>query len=70
MCLVCFQIHSLFACPHGIGVGSARVRNLFEQARHNAPCIVYIDEIDAVGKSRKSRLAEGKTLEKTKTSLL
>lgn len=36
------------------GVGSARVRDLFSQARKHAPCIVYIDEIDAVGRSRRS----------------
>ena len=36
------------------GVGSARVRDLFKQSRKNAPCILYIDEIDAVGRSRKS----------------
>ena len=34
------------------GVGSARVRDLFKQARRHAPCIVYIDEVDAVGRSR------------------
>ena len=34
------------------GVGSARVRDLFKQARKHAPCIVYIDEVDAVGRSR------------------
>lgn len=41
------------------GVGSARVRDLFSQARKHAPCIVYIDEIDAVGRSRRSGAIEG-----------
>ena len=54
-----------------VGVGAARVRDMFEQARKNSPCIVFIDEIDAVGRQRGAGLGGGNDeREQTLNSLL
>lgn len=54
-----------------VGVGAARVRDMFEQARKNSPCIIFIDEIDAVGRQRGAGLGGGNDeREQTLNSLL
>lgn len=53
-----------------VGVGASRVRDLFRQAQENAPCIIFIDEIDATGKSRDSRMGGNDEREQTLNQLL
>ena len=53
-----------------VGVGASRVRDLFEEAKKNAPCILVIDEIDAIGKSRDSRMGGNDEREQTLNQLL
>ena len=53
-----------------VGVGASRVRDLFEDAKKNAPCIIFIDEIDAIGKSRDNRYGGNDEREQTLNQLL
>lgn len=53
-----------------VGVGASRVRDLFKEAEKNAPCIIFIDEIDAIGKSRDSRYGGNDEREQTLNQLL
>ena len=53
-----------------VGVGASRVRDLFEEAKKNAPCIIFIDEIDAIGKTRDSRYGGNDAREQTLNQLL
>ena len=53
-----------------VGMGASRVRDLFKQAEEKAPCIVFIDEIDAIGKSRDNQLGGNDEREQTLNQLL
>jgi cell division protease FtsH len=53
-----------------VGMGAARVRDLFKQAQEKAPCIIFIDEIDAIGKSRENSLSTNDEREQTLNQLL
>ena len=54
-----FQISGSDFVEMFVGVGASRVRDLFEQGKKNAPCIIFIDEIDAVGRHRGAGLGGG-----------
>ena len=53
-----------------VGVGASRVRDLFKQAASKAPCIIFIDEIDAIGKSRDNQISSNDEREQTLNQLL
>ncbi len=53
-----------------VGVGASRVRDLFEEAKKNAPCIIFIDEIDAIGKTRDTHYGGNDEREQTLNQLL
>ncbi|MBQ9827401.1 MAG: ATP-dependent metallopeptidase FtsH/Yme1/Tma family protein, partial [Lachnospiraceae bacterium] len=53
-----------------VGVGASRVRDLFKQAQQSAPCIIFIDELDAIGKSRDNRFGSNDEREQTLNQLL
>lgn len=53
-----------------VGVGASRVRDLFKQAREKAPCIIFIDELDAIGKSRMNSMSSNDEREQTLNQLL
>ena len=53
-----------------VGVGASRVRDLFEEAKKNAPCIIFIDEIDAIGKRRDTHFGGNDEREQTLNQLL
>ena len=53
-----------------VGVGASRVRDLFKTAQQNAPCIIFIDEIDAIGKTRDTRYGGNDEREQTLNQLL
>ncbi|HHU36597.1 MAG TPA: ATP-dependent metallopeptidase FtsH/Yme1/Tma family protein [Treponema sp.] len=53
-----------------VGVGASRVRDLFKQAREKAPCIIFIDELDAIGKSRLTSVSSNDEREQTLNQLL
>lgn len=53
-----------------VGMGASKVRDLFKQAKEKSPCIVFIDEIDAIGKKRDDRVAGNDEREQTLNQLL
>ena len=65
-----FSLSGLDFVEMFVGVGASRVRDLFEEAKKNAPCIIFIDEVDAIGKTRDSRFGGNDEREQTLNQLL
>jgi len=66
-CVPFFRISGSEFVEMFVGVGASRVRDLFKQAREKAPCIVFIDELDAIGKSRMNSISGGGNDEREQT---
>ena len=62
-----FPVRNLWRCL--VGMGAAKVRDLFQQANEKAPCIVFIDEIDAIGKKRNGNIGGNDEREQTLNQL-
>ena len=69
-CVTFFRMSGADFVEMFVGVGAARVRDLFKQAREKAPCIIFIDELDAIGKSRSGTLSTNDEREQTLNQLL
>ena len=67
--MVCSRVPSPVSYTH-LGMGASKVRDLFKQAKEKAPCIVFIDEIDAIGQKRDGRLGGNDEREQTLNQLL
>jgi len=66
----CFSISASEFVEMYVGVGAKRVRDLFSKARENAPCVIFLDELDAVGRKRTSRFSGNDEWEQTLNQLL
>ena len=66
----CFSLSGSDFVEMFVGVGASRVRDLFKTAQQNAPCIIFIDEIDAIGKTRDTRYGGNDEREQTLNQLL
>jgi ATP-dependent metalloprotease FtsH len=69
-CVPFFHMNASEFVEMFVGVGASRVRDLFQRARQSAPCVIFIDEVDAVGRKRSIRLTENGERDQTLNQLL